>query len=77
MVDRTPIDATQSIADNTTTANTTYIGFAQSGKLETENAWFIMKIIFDSNGNFTRILNSGGILAQNQKWTDRTTLTYK
>jgi len=74
---RTPIDSIQTKLDYTTTANVIYLGQSLAGSLENANAWCVQKFTLDSNGNVISITYSNGLLAQNAKWSDRTTLTYK
>jgi len=74
---RTPIDSIQTKLDYTTTANVIYLGQALAGSLESENAWCVQKMELDSNSNVISITYSNGLLAQNAKWSDRVTLTYK
>lgn len=77
MVDRTPIDSIQTKLDYTTTAGVIYLGQSLAGSLDNENAWCVRKMELDSNSNVISITYSNGLLAQNVKWSDRATLTYK
>lgn len=77
MADRTPIDSIQTKLDYTTTAGVIYLGQSLAGSLDNASAWCIQKITLDANSNVTSITYSNGLLAQNAKWSDRATLTYK
>lgn len=53
-----------------------YIGFANPGNGISASAWAIQQIAYDASGNASAIRWSGGELALNKMFDDRTTYSY-
>lgn len=60
--------------DETTTANTIYVGYAAIGSAESGSVWKIFKIL-DSSGNLT-ITYADGDAEFDNIWDNRASLTY-
>ena len=56
--------------------NVTFVGDAIPGSSKSSTVWRIKKLTYDSNNNVTDIQWAGGENKFNQKWDDRTSLTY-
>lgn len=60
--------------DGTSTANTTYVGYAVPGSTTSAAVWRIMRVVV-STGNVT-VLWADGDASQNNIWDNRTGLSY-
>lgn len=58
------------------TAGAEYIGFALPGTPQGSPKWMIKKLTYDGSNRVTDIQFANGILAFDQVWTNRASLTY-
>lgn len=68
--------AYHSASANGTGAKVEYIGFANPGAGISASSWAIKFLGYDASGSVTGIQWSGGSLALNKMWDDRTTYVY-